>query len=470
MEPMVTNEHLIVIVPGIGGSVLQDSAGRVVWGSATGIAATIPRPRRLELLCEPALTPVGLLPTIGVAPPLVVPGYDKLVTAVRRQLRIPADQVDVAVPGRPARGDARILLFPYDFRLGVAAAAEQLSDAVESRLSGLTRDQRQRRVIVIGHSMGGLVARYWLGPLNGAAVCRALITVGTPYGGAPKALDWLVNGVRAGRLPLRTATDVLRSWPSVFDLLPRYPAVLVDGEARYPYELNTVVDGSFTAAARASYENHLMVDREWRQLDRHRPEIVALFGRGHATPHRAWIEDGHLQVSRTRSPEWLPNQDWLGDGTVPAIAALPNDDTDDRRGWQAVTQRHLPMATAPGVLDTLRNYAGESMQPIRGTAPTEPWLGLDLNDLEAAGTPIPVRARLWGGTAPPGIRVTASIRTLDSVSAAHTIDLDGVPGGSWYGEIPSQPPGDYHVTVEASGSPDGLALWSSDVVAVVEPS
>ncbi|GIF26822.1 hypothetical protein Ate02nite_95520 [Paractinoplanes tereljensis] len=464
----MTNEHLIVIVPGIGGSVLQDSSGRIVWGSATGIATTLPRPRRLELLTEPALTPVGLLPTIGVAPPLLVPGYDKLVTAVRRQLRIPAEQVDVAAPGRTGRNDVRILLFPYDFRLGVAAAAEQLSNAVESRLSALTHDQRQRRVIVIGHSMGGLVARYWLGRLNGAPLCRALITVGTPYGGAPKALDWLVNGVRAGGLPLRTATDVLRSWPSVFDLLPRYPAVLVDGEARYPHELSTVVDGSFTDAAQRAYRTHQEVDEAWQRIDGHRPEIVALFGRGHATPHRAWIEDDHLYVSRKHSPEWLPNQDWLGDGTVPAIAALPNDEADDRRGWQAVAQRHLPMATAPAVLDALRNYAGESLQPIRGTAPAEPWLGLDLNDLEAAGTPIPVGARLWGGTAPPGARVTATIRPLDGGAATQTTDLDVDPGGGWYGELPPQPPGDYHVTIEAGSTPDGSTLWSSDVVAVVE--
>jgi hypothetical protein len=182
--------------------------------------------------------------------------------------------------------------------------------------------------------------------------------VGTPYGGAPKALDWIVNGVTMGRVPLRTATEVLRSWPSVYDLLPRYPAVLVDGEARYPHAIRGVVDASFLAAARAAYQTHQDVDTSRQQLDGQRPDIVAVFGREHATPHRAWINDKQLHVSRTRSPEWLPNTDWLGDGTVPAIAALPNDDADDRRGWQAVAQRHLPMATAPAVLDVLRNYVG----------------------------------------------------------------------------------------------------------------
>ena len=43
-------------------------------------------------------------------------------------------------------------------------------------------------MIVVAHSMGGLVARYWMGPLGGWRVCRALITLGTPHRGAPKAL------------------------------------------------------------------------------------------------------------------------------------------------------------------------------------------------------------------------------------------------------------------------------------------
>jgi triacylglycerol esterase/lipase EstA (alpha/beta hydrolase family) len=61
--------------------------------------------------------------------------------------------------------------------------------------------------------MGGLVARYWLGGLCAsvkprAGDCAALITVGTPHHGAPKALDWLVNGIRVGRAP-SSAHDIL---------------------------------------------------------------------------------------------------------------------------------------------------------------------------------------------------------------------------------------------------------------------
>jgi hypothetical protein len=82
-----------------------------------------------------------------------------------------------------------------------------------------------RRVIVVAHSLGGLVARYWIGPGDGWRHCRALLTMGTPHRGAPRAVDWLYNGVGAGSVRLPGPTRVLRQWPSVYELLPQYPAV-----------------------------------------------------------------------------------------------------------------------------------------------------------------------------------------------------------------------------------------------------
>src|SRR5262249_1730718 len=43
--------------------------------------------------------------------------------------------------------------------------------------------------------MGGLVARWYLEHRGGAAITRKLSTLGTPYRGAAKALEQLVNGV-----------------------------------------------------------------------------------------------------------------------------------------------------------------------------------------------------------------------------------------------------------------------------------
>ncbi|HYZ08645.1 MAG TPA: hypothetical protein VE709_08725, partial [Pseudonocardiaceae bacterium] len=80
--------------------------------------------------------------------------------------------VDIARDGPPRKPGARVVLFPYDFRLGVAVAAGQLQREVDQRLAEFSADERRKRVIVVAHSMGGLVARFWLGPLGRSALLR----------------------------------------------------------------------------------------------------------------------------------------------------------------------------------------------------------------------------------------------------------------------------------------------------------
>jgi pimeloyl-ACP methyl ester carboxylesterase len=94
----------------------------------------------------------------------------------------------------------------------------------------------------VAHSMGGLVARYRLAQDDNWKLCRALITLGTPHRGAPKALDILANGIKVGSWRVTRPVPVLREWASVAELLPRYPAVLdrsegTDGVLRRPHEL-----------------------------------------------------------------------------------------------------------------------------------------------------------------------------------------------------------------------------------------
>ena len=94
-------------------------------------------------------------------------------------------------------------------------------------------------MVVVAHSMGGLVARYWLGPLGGWRHCRGVITLGTPHRGAPKALDTLVNGVRVRGIHLQRVSDVIRSWHSPYQLLPVYRCIWdsTAGQAAYPHEV-----------------------------------------------------------------------------------------------------------------------------------------------------------------------------------------------------------------------------------------
>jgi PGAP1-like protein len=239
------------------------------------------------------------------------------------------------------------------------------------------RSEKRQQVIVLAHSMGGLVARFWLGPLCGARYCRALITLGTPHLGAPKALDWLVNGVRVGPGPLAALTSslladaaaVLREWPSTYDLLPRYRAVRDEesGSDRYLHELGSA---SFQKRAQTGFDMHREIEAAWDALDPvQRPEVLALFARGHATPSRVVLRGGRVRVTKADA-EWLPNVGWRGDGTVPAMSAIPIELTNKVAARRAVAERHVPMVTCTAAVDVLREYEAEScagmLRSVRG--------------------------------------------------------------------------------------------------------
>lgn len=78
-----------------------------------------------------------------------------------------------------------IIFFDYDFRLSNTAAATKLA----TELSGYSE------VILVAHSMGGLVAgKYLANSSTNRSKTTALISLGTPYVGAAKAIDVMETG------------------------------------------------------------------------------------------------------------------------------------------------------------------------------------------------------------------------------------------------------------------------------------
>ena len=454
-------KHLVVVLPGILGSELADANGRTVWGPSLWsiVRNAGMNPSVLSLEENPLLTPVALLSTITVVPPVLrVPGYDVLIDNIKRTF---ADvQVDTARPGWEPRTGTDVLLVPYDFRTGIVSAAEYVHDRVAEQLAV----QSDRKVIVVGHSMGGLVARYWLGCLDSSPSCEVLITLGTPHGGAPKALDVLANGFQLKGKRFRGLTDIARGWPSVFDLLPRYPAVAVSGgDKQYPYELDALAKLELTDNARRAYDVHRDIDSGWANLGGQRP-MRAVFSRGHPTLRRADGSLGGVTVS-TEAAEWLPNPVWAGDGTVPADCAIPNE-LNERRDWVPTSERHLPLASAPIVTGLLRDYAGNTTSAMRGPEDVHaPDWGIDLEEIYPAGNPITVEVNLpeiagdttvWGRVLSP----SGSGAPIAPVKGHRT-------GDRWSIELPELAAGTYSIRVDAVNVPGRNDLRCEDVVGVV---
>ena len=489
--------HLIVVVPGIGGSVLYDDQGRPVWGDARRrVVRLLAYPERLSLEQVPVLYPTALMASAGHIPPFRLHGYDGLVRGLRNGLDVDRlVRVDTAAPMVPGYWrdlEADVVLFPYDFRYGVRRAAEQLAEELGVRLAGLRAGQRERRVIVVGHSMGGLVARYWAALPGQARMCRAVITVGTPHQGAPKALDWVINGARVGPGPVRGVTgrllakitDVLRGWQAVYDLLPIYRAVRDDsdpggGTVLRPAELAGRLAGGFVTSpaygdgVQDAARLHEQIKRFWTGLDPARPPVVPFLARDHGTPNAAFLRDGTLVVT-DMDPDWQPNAGWRGDGTVPAISAVPAELQDRRELERAVTHRHTAMASAGEVIQAIRALTGDA-GPVRGdeSERLRPRLGLDLTDTAVFGDAVTVTARLTdparAGIRHSGDRVAV---WLTAEPADHSMDAARMPmrpgEEGWTAAFTPSVAGAWRVTVEVTGLAGQAAPRIGDVIGVID--
>lgn len=464
--------HLVVVVPGIGGSVLTAPDGTPAWDvTLRALAHAVVNPAVLDIDRE--LTATRLVDTLTVFKPwLVVPGYDGLTHRLRTSLGARLRVLDYR-DGEPVPGEVDVLRVPYDFRRSVAVSADVLGRAVTAAVG-----DSGRRVIVVAHSMGGLVARYWIGVGGGWRHCRALVTLGTPHRGAPRALDWLFNGAGAGMLRSGAATRELRRWPSVFELLPQYPAVLpAAGEPVEPTALSPTLvrpfgspDAGLAVLGRAggAAEVHADIVTAWDAIPGgQRPGLVVFFGRGHKTPNRAVVRDGRVEVAKV-DPQWRPNVGWAGDGTVPAISAIPTELSREPERAQAVPDRHGAMGSTAAMLERLVTMQGEDL-PVRGTdRPAMPWVGWDIEDVAPTGTQIEVGAQLHHGDEGPSDVVGSAATLVVSGGAAPLVVPMAAAGYGWRAVLPPLPVGAYQVDVEVQDAWYATSVYASTPLAVID--
>jgi hypothetical protein len=89
--------------------------------------------------------------------------------------------------GLVRRGFGRIETMNYSIFTGdIRAAAASLGAEVER----IVEETGYERIHVIGHSMGGLIARYYVTRLGGDAHVHTLVTLGTPHTGSYLAYIW----------------------------------------------------------------------------------------------------------------------------------------------------------------------------------------------------------------------------------------------------------------------------------------
>jgi hypothetical protein len=260
-------------------------------------------------------------------------------------------------------------------------------------------------VIFIAHSMGGLVARYYLEVLGGwkDGTTRALITFGTPFRGSLNALSNLANGIRLGPVPLAPITDVCRSLTSTYQLLPIFPC----------YDAG---DGTLQRVAEATGVPHVDRDRARAALAFHH-EIRDSVASNRRDP--AWESAGYDvypivgytqltdYVGRLNGSSLLMSREYKGrtlggDGTVPRVSAVPLEfDERDRGADMYASPKHGSLQNAEAVLEhVVGRVTGLHLRlgDFRGiTAPAAAGsieeLAIEAPDVVTIDEPVVVRAR-----------------------------------------------------------------------------
>lgn len=393
---------VVVVIPGITGSTLVQRRGdRVVpiWAPSVGAAVTALRPlggslRGLRLKQVPSngsadddLEPGDLVPDLHLIPGVwsINLGYSSLMTWLSSSFHV--IEYDRVVPLAVQHPAPNLVRFPYDWRLSNRHNAARLQETVEPVLRNWQAQgaaYRQARLVLICHSMGGLVARWYAEQLGGAQHIRAIVTIGTPHRGSLNALDSIVNGVRKGIGPLALdLTEAVRSFPSMYELLPAFRCI-ADGDGLLaPHEATLPhLDAKRARQAREGFHDLLHPDPTAESAGYDLHTIV-----GTQQPTRATAE---LDGDRLRLDDLIDGDDLRGDGTVPRLAATPPGVRLDAPTIHGVSEQHGSLQHHRHTFEQLYTVLTGTRRVYLNDGPNAAQLGVRVESLHLTDEPIAV--------------------------------------------------------------------------------
>jgi hypothetical protein len=376
---------VVVVIPGILGSVLVKD-GREIWGTPgkSVISSLMSFGGALkELKLDPGIghgdpedgiSAPRMLPRLGMIPRFwKVDGYGSLSEHLQKRFAL-----------TPATDDepGNLVEFPYDWRLSNQLNGKRLADVVLRHLERWQQftQNKDAKLIFICHSMGGLVARWFLEMLGGRAVTRKLITIGTPYQGSVNALEALASGMFLGSGRLGIAVDELvRSFPSIYQLLPTFPCVDVcDGQLRELTSLDLPNVGRVNVREGLAF--HARITGAVAANPNYK--TCAIKGIDQPTAQSALLRGRKIEPVRSYN-----GTDYAGDGTVPRPSSHPPE-WQDEAASVFVSQTHTMLQSTDSVLTQLFGVLTDQLGRFMGGAR----VGIDIPDLVRPGNSVQIEA------------------------------------------------------------------------------
>jgi pimeloyl-ACP methyl ester carboxylesterase len=181
----------------------------VLWGTLRALPQfrSLRLPRTEKEVAIDELKPCGLVREFVYLGPFTQRVYGPVITYLQR------------LGYREGRD---LFIFAYDWRRSIFENAGLLAAFVRENVPDETK-----RVDILAHSMGGLISRVYAVKDGGARRIATLMSAGTPFQGSVKVYQTLekgwgsVNYMMGGLAAIR---QTILSFPSLFELMPRYSA------------------------------------------------------------------------------------------------------------------------------------------------------------------------------------------------------------------------------------------------------
>ncbi|MGH3821959.1 MAG: esterase/lipase family protein [Pseudonocardiaceae bacterium] len=464
----VAMPDVVVLLPGIAGSVLVKD-GKEVWAPAPGavLSGLLSFGGSLKNLVvkdddwQAADLGDGVEATRLVDAAHIIPGLWKIdfYSEIETFLLATFD----LTPGM------NYFPFPYDWRRDNRASATRLQRKCREWLAGWrTRSGNpDAQLVLVCHSMGGLVARYFVEVLGGWRDTKAVVTFGTPFYGSLNAVDFLVNGFRKGLGPFNIdLSPLLRSMTSVHQLVPSYRCIYgPEGIATTPADARMPQWKSAWNNALVTFQKEM---EDAAKANRADPLFIAkpvvyqpITGRDQPTRQSAVVVGGKVELRFDRG-----GTDESGDGIVPLLSSALAG-TQQMRTFapeqHSRLQPSIPLLNhLSGVIQALHTTRIEDLRR-RVTS----WFALDVDDVYLPGEPVSVRLRaisdLDFGTLP---EVAATVAVQDKATGQQVARRDVMVTREPTEVVLGEPgPGSYLLTVTG---PTGAAAVS-DIFAVASP-